>query len=62
MRTIANSFSSEKTVIVQMKGKHALPFSTVQCIVRVDFPSNNILNSEIMQSLERNHESYLRSK
>ena len=58
IKSLISQENSEKTTILQVKGKQFIGFGSIQCTIRADFPSNNILNSDVLGSFDRDHSSY----
>lgn len=51
IKSLAHSQTNEKTIIVQMKGKTSLGFTSIQCTIKTAFANNNILSSDILNSI-----------
>jgi hypothetical protein len=62
VRQLVGYAAGEKTVTLQVKGKQSLGFGSIQCTIRADFPSNNILSSDILHSVDKDYSSVSRQR
>ena len=55
VKSLISQQGGEKAIVLPMKGKHFIGFNSIKCTIKGEFIQNNILNSNILASVNKDN-------